>query len=75
MVDPEVAFLTIYRNASRAPHVAGLKHGAQLTFQSVNTYPGGTWRGVFKVPTRIYGDGKLYGYNGTFAAKWCQLSA
>ncbi len=72
MADPQVGFLTIYRNRSRPPHVAGLKHGGQLTFQSVNTYPGGIWRGVFKVPTRIYGDGKLYGYNGTFAARWCQ---
>jgi len=41
--------------------------------QSVDSYPGGFWRGVFKVSTRIYGVGKLYGYNGTFAAGWCQL--
>lgn len=73
MANPQVAFMTVYRNRNLPPHVAGLKHGGQLTFQSVNTFPGGFWRGIFKVPTRIYGDGKLYGYNGTFAARWCQL--
>lgn len=31
------------------------------------------WHGVFTVPQRAYGDGKVYGYNGTFAAKWCDL--
>ena len=73
MAGPEVAFVTIYKK--KPEHVAGLKHGAQLTFTSVNSFPGGVFRGKFKVPTRIYGDGKLYGYNGTFAAKFCQVSS
>lgn len=73
VADPQVAFLTISRDPSRPERVAGLKHGAQLTFQSVDSYPGGVWRGVFKVPARVYGDGKLYGYNGSFAARFCEL--
>lgn len=71
--DPQVAFVTIYRNPSTPEQVSGLKHGARLTFQSVDSYPGGVWRGVFSVPTRVYGDGKTYGYRGTFAARFCQL--
>lgn len=73
MPDAQVAFLTIYR--STPEHVAGLKHGATLTFRSVDSYPGGVWSGTFTVPTRIYGDGKTYGYRGTFAAKFCELRA
>jgi hypothetical protein len=73
VADPQVAFLTIYRNPNVPLHVAGLKHGAQLKFTRVDSYPGGVWHGAFKVPRRYYGDGKLYGYNGTFAAKWCEL--
>jgi hypothetical protein len=72
-VDPQVAFLTIYRNPRVPTHIAGLRQGAQLTFTRVDSYPGGVWHGSFKVPRRVYGDGKLYGYSGTFAAKWCQL--
>jgi hypothetical protein len=72
MANPEAAFLTIYR-APKPEKVAGLKNGARLAFASVNSYPGGVWRGRFDVPTRIYGDGKLYGYHGTFAAKFCSL--
>jgi hypothetical protein len=74
VANPQVAFLTIYRDPNAPPHVAGLKEGAQLKFTRVDSYPGGVWHGLFKVPRRYYGDGKLYGYNGTFAAKWCQLS-
>jgi hypothetical protein len=69
----QVAFLTINRSPKVPTHIAGLKHGAQLTFTRVDSYPGGVWHGVFKVARRVYGDGKLYGYNGTFAAKWCVL--
>ena len=69
--DPQVAFLTIYR--TKPMHVAGLKQGAQLTFTRIDSYPGGVWHGMFSVPRRVYGDGQLYGYKGTFAAKWCQL--
>ena len=73
VASPQVAFLTIYRNSAVPTHIAGLKHGAQLRFTRVDSYPGGVWHGTFKVPRRYYGDGKLYGYSGTFAAKWCQL--
>ena len=75
MANPQVAFLTIYRDPSRPEHVSGLQHGARLVFRSVDSYPGGIWRGTLKVPTRVYGDGKVYGYNGTFAAKWCEVRA
>ena len=74
MADPQVAFLTIYRNPSTPEHIAGLKQGARLTFESVDSYPGGVWRGRFALPTRIYGDGKVYGYRGTFAAEFCQVN-
>ena len=73
MSGPQVAFLTVSENPSAPTHIAGLKHGAQLTFTRVDSYPGGVWHGVFDVPRRIYGDGKLYGYSGTFAARWCSL--
>ena len=74
MPNAQVAFVTVYRDPNRPEHISGLKHGAQLTFTSVDSYPGGVWHGVFKVPTRAYGNGRIYGYNGTFAAKWCELS-
>jgi hypothetical protein len=73
MAQPQVAFLTVYRDRSTPTHVAGLKHGAKLTFESVNSYPRGVWRGRFTLPTRVYGDGKIYGYRGTFAARFCQV--
>lgn len=73
MAHPEVAFLTIYKNRSTPTHVAGLKHGAKLIFESVNSYPHGIWRGRFALPTRVYGDGLIYGYRGTFAARFCQV--
>jgi hypothetical protein len=73
MAQPQVAFLTVYRDRSKPTHVAGLKRGARLVFDSVNSYPRGVWRGRFTLPTRVYGDGKIYGYRGTFAARFCQL--
>jgi hypothetical protein len=73
MAHAQVAFLTIYRNRSKPEHVAGLRHGATLTFESVDSYPRGIWQGRFSLPTRVYGDGKVYGYHGTFAARFCQV--
>jgi hypothetical protein len=73
VADPQVAFLTVYRNPKVPTHIAGLKEGAKLKFTRVDSYPGGVWHGVFQVPRRRYGDGMVYGYNGTFAAKWCEL--
>jgi hypothetical protein len=70
---PQVAFVTVYRDPSRPEHVAGLQHGAKLIFGRVDTYPRGIWRGRFSLPTRVYGDGKIYGYRGTFAARFCQV--
>ncbi len=74
MADPQVAFVTIYRNRSAPPHVAGLRHGAKLTFQAVNSYRRGIWRGRLTLATRVYGDGNVYGYHGTFAAQFCQVN-
>jgi hypothetical protein len=73
VTDPQVGFMTIFRNPKIPMHISGLKHGASLEFSRVDSYPGGVWHGTFKVPQRIYGNGRLYGYNGTFAAKFCQL--
>jgi hypothetical protein len=73
MARPQVAFLTVFKNRSTPTHVAGLKHGARLVFDSVNSYPHGIWRGRFTLPTRVYGDGLIYGYRGTFAARFCQV--
>jgi hypothetical protein len=73
VTDPQVAFLTIFKDPNIPTKVAGLKNGARLMFTRVNTYPRGVWHGVFKVPQGVYGDGKVYGYNGTFAAKWCDV--
>jgi hypothetical protein len=71
MADPQVAFVTVFAN--KPEQISGLKRGGRLTFTRVDSYPGGTWYGAFNVPTRIYGDGKVYGYKGTFAAAWCEL--
>jgi hypothetical protein len=73
MGHPQVAFVTVYRDPSRPEHVAGLQRGAKLTFERVDSYPRGIWRGLFSLPTRVYGDGKIYGYRGTFAARFCQV--
>jgi hypothetical protein len=69
----QVVFVTIPRDPKAPQHAAGLKQGAQLTFRSVDSHPGGVWHGIFKVATHAYANGKLYGYNGTFAAKWCDV--
>ena len=71
--DAQVAFLTIFRNPAVPTKIAGLRQGARLTFTRVDSYPGGVWHGHFNVPQRVYGDGRMYGYSGTFAARWCQL--
>jgi hypothetical protein len=73
MAHPEVAFVTVYRDPSRPEHIAGLKHGAKLTFERVDSYPHGIWRGRFSLPTRVYGDDMIYGYRGSFAARFCQM--
>jgi hypothetical protein len=73
VANPQVAFLTIFRNPKVPTRIAGLKFGAHLRFTRVDSYPGGVWHGTFRVPRHYYGDGRLYGYSGTFAAKWCEL--
>ena len=69
--DPQVAFVTVH--PEKPMDVAAALHAARLTFSRVDTYPGGVWHGSFIMPHRTYGNGKVYGYHGTFAAKWCQL--
>jgi hypothetical protein len=71
MADPQVAFVTAYRD--KPMDVAAALHVARLTFTRVDTYPGGVWHGTFDVPHTKYANGKVYGYHGTFAARWCQL--
>ena len=68
----QVAFITVSPKPNTPAHVAGLRTGARLLFTRIDTFRGGVWHGIFKVPQRTYGDGKQYGYNGTFAAHWCQ---
>jgi len=69
--EPQVAFVTVHED--KPMDVAAALHAARLTFSRVDTYPGGVWHGSFDMPHRTYGNGKVYGYHGTFAAKWCQL--
>jgi len=69
--DPQVALVTVY--SEKPMDVAAALHVARLTFTRVDTYPGGVWHGTFDMPHRTYGNGKVYGYHGTFAATWCQL--
>jgi hypothetical protein len=53
--------------------VGALKEGVRLVLTRVDTHPGGVWHGRLSVPKKVYADGKLYGYRGTFAARWCQV--
>ena len=71
--DPQVAFVTTYFDPNTPPHVSGLKHGGVLKFTHIDSHPKGVWHGSLSVPKRKYGDGKIYGYNGTFAARWCDV--
>ncbi len=71
VADPQVAFVTVY--PEKPMDVAAALHVAHLTFTRVDTYPGGVWHGTFDVPHATYANGKVYGYHGTFAARWCQL--
>lgn len=65
-------FITYYKN--QPLHVSGLKQRVNLVFTSVDSYPGGVWHGRLDVPIKRYGDGMIYGYHGTFAARWCDRS-
>jgi hypothetical protein len=62
-------FITYFPNAPL--HVSGLKQHVNLVLTGIDSYPGGVWHGRLDVPIKRYGDGKLYGYRGTFAARWC----
>ena len=53
--------------------VGALKKGVRLVLTRVDSYPGGVWHGSLTLRTRVYADGRVYGYRGTFAARWCQL--
>jgi hypothetical protein len=71
--NPEVAFITVFAG-DRPPHVAGLSRGGEVSISRIDTTKGGVWHGSFRVPTRLYGDRLLYGYQGTFAARWCSFA-
>ena len=72
--DQTLQFVTYYRNPKKHPlNAAGLKQGVSLVMTRVDSYPGGVWRGTLYVPTKVYGNGKVYGYRGSFAARWCDL--
>jgi hypothetical protein len=66
-------FLTYSRNPDAPVKAAGLTQGVRLVLTRVNSYPRGVWHGTLNVPTKVYGDKKVYGYNGSFAARWCEL--
>ena len=66
-------FVVIPRDPAAPQQASGLKFGPTLTLTRVDTHPQGVWHGRFIVPRRAYGDGKIYAYHGTFAAKWCQF--
>ena len=51
----------------------GLKQGAKLVLTSIDSYPRGIWHGSLSIPTKPYANGLVYGYQGTFAAHWCDL--
>ena len=53
--------------------VGAMKQGVRLVITRVDSHRGGVWHGRLSVPKKVYADGKLYGYRGTFAAKWCQV--
>jgi hypothetical protein len=70
--DPAL-FLTYRRNPNAPIDAAGLTHGVKLVLTRINSYPGGVWHGTLSAPTKVYNDGKVYGYEGSFAAQWCDL--
>jgi hypothetical protein len=53
--------------------VGAMKQGVRLVLTRIDSHRGGVWHGRLSVPKKIYADGKLYGYRGTFAARWCQV--
>ena len=72
--DQTLQFITYYRDPKKHPlNAAGLKEGVRLVITRVDSYPGGVWHGTLYVPTKVYGNGKVYGYRGSFAARWCDL--
>jgi hypothetical protein len=50
-----------------------LKTGVRLVFTGIDSYPGGVWHGSLTIPTKKYANGLIYGYHGTFAARFCQV--
>lgn len=62
----------LHRNGRVA--VGAMKNGVRLVLTRVDSHRNGIWHGRLSVPKKVYADGKLYGYRGTFAAKWCQVT-
>jgi hypothetical protein len=69
----QAVFIQIPRDPTKPQQASGLKNGPKVTFTRVDTYPGGMWHGRFEVPHLAYGDGRVYAYKGTFAARWCDF--
>jgi hypothetical protein len=70
----QAVFILIPRDPTKPQQASGLKNGPKITLSRVDTYPGGIWHGRFTVPRLEYGDGRVYAYNGTFSARWCQIA-
>ena len=66
-------FLLIPRDPTKPQQGSGLRNGPKVALSRVDTYPGGVWHGRFTVPQLEYGDGRVYAYNGTFSARWCDF--
>lgn len=67
-------FLLIPRDPAKPQQGSGMRNGPKVVLSRVDTYTRGVWHGRFTVPQLAYGDGKVYAYNGTFAARWCQFA-
>ena len=48
----------------------GFQPGVSIMFTRIDTATGAVWHGRVTVPRQTYNK-KLYGFNGTFAARWC----
>jgi hypothetical protein len=70
--DQSLQFITYSTNPNARVNDAGLRQGVKLVITRIDSYPHGVWHGSLTVPTKVYGNGKVYGYHGTFAARWCE---
>jgi hypothetical protein len=54
-----------------ADHYVAVQPGVRLTFTRVDPAKGSLWHGRLVVARTTY-KGKVFSYNGTFAARWCR---